>query len=209
MWRDYHIGFERMVYILSGKPDQSHSSPEEVFYKIIIEGHVFGHVAYHLKGTIADVQGEQEIQFLGIKWQDGRRQIPTEVINNITAMSPPNNKKETQALLGAVEFWRMHIPKYCLIVSPLYHVTQKKNDFKCGPEQQQAFVQIKREIVHAVALGPVWTGPDVKNVLYTQMGRTVLPGASDRKLPGRLKVDPSAFGVRDTEDLRPPGYSFS
>ncbi|KAK4832710.1 hypothetical protein QYF61_025171 [Mycteria americana] len=42
----------------------------------------------------------QEIQFLGIKWQDGRRQIPMDVINKITAMSPPTSKKETPAFLG-------------------------------------------------------------------------------------------------------------
>lgn len=40
---DYHIGFEHRVYILSGKPDQSCSSPEEVFYKIIIEGGQIGY----------------------------------------------------------------------------------------------------------------------------------------------------------------------
>ncbi|KAK4806899.1 hypothetical protein QYF61_012620 [Mycteria americana] len=102
----------------------------------------------------------QEIQFLGIKWQDGRRQIPMDVINKITAMSPPNSKKETQAFLGVVGFWRMHIPNYSLIVSPLYQVTWKKNNFKWGPEQRQAFEQIKREIVHAVALGPVRAGQD-------------------------------------------------
>ncbi|KAK4819198.1 hypothetical protein QYF61_026814 [Mycteria americana] len=39
----------------------------------------------------------QEIQFLGIKWQDGRHQIPMDVIKKITAMSPPTSKKETQA----------------------------------------------------------------------------------------------------------------
>ncbi|RMC21621.1 hypothetical protein DUI87_02488 [Hirundo rustica rustica] len=108
-----------------------------------------------------------EIQFLGVKWQDGRRQIPTEVINKITAMSPPMNKKETQAFLSAIGFWRMHIPQYSQIVSPLYLVTCKKNDFHWGPEQQQAFAQIKQEIAHAVALGPVRTRPDVKNVLYS------------------------------------------
>ncbi|RMC00133.1 hypothetical protein DUI87_23543 [Hirundo rustica rustica] len=109
----------------------------------------------------------REIQFLGVKWQDGRRQIPTEVINKITAMSPPTSKKETQAFLGAIGFWRMHIPEYSQIVSPLYLVTRKKNDFHWGPEQQQAFAQIKQEIAHAVALGPVRTGPNVKNVLYS------------------------------------------
>ncbi|RMC16846.1 hypothetical protein DUI87_06099 [Hirundo rustica rustica] len=65
------------------------------------------------------------IQFLGVKWQHGWRQIPTEVINKITAMSPPTSKKETQAFLGAIGFWRMHIPEYSQIVSPLYLVTCK------------------------------------------------------------------------------------
>ncbi|RMC09724.1 hypothetical protein DUI87_13511 [Hirundo rustica rustica] len=57
----------------------------------------------------------REIQFLGVKWHDGRRQIPTEVINKITAMSPPTSKMEAQAFLGAIGFWRMHIPEYSQI----------------------------------------------------------------------------------------------
>ena len=112
----------------------------------------------------------QEIQFLGIKWQDGRCHIPTDVIDKITAMSPSINKKETQTFLGVVGFWRMHVPNYSLIVSPLYQVTQKKYNFVCGPEQQQAFEQIKQEIACAMALGPVRMGQDVKNILYTAAG---------------------------------------
>ena len=46
----------------------------------------------------------QEIQFLGVKWQDGRRHIPMDVVDKITAMSPPTNKKETQSFLGIVGF---------------------------------------------------------------------------------------------------------
>ncbi|RMC03493.1 hypothetical protein DUI87_20692 [Hirundo rustica rustica] len=44
----------------------------------------------------------QEIQFLGVKWQDGQHQIPNKVINKITAMSPLTSKKETQAFLGTI-----------------------------------------------------------------------------------------------------------
>ena len=55
----------------------------------------------------------------------------------------------------------MRVPNYSLIVSPPYQVTRKKNDFTWGPEQQQAFEQIKQEIARAVALGPVWTEQDV------------------------------------------------
>ena len=111
----------------------------------------------------------QEIQFLGVKRQDGCRHIPGDVINKITTMSPTTSKKETQSFLGVVGFWRMHIPNYSLIVSPLYQVTQK-NNFAWGPEQQQAFEQVKQEIARAVALGPVWMGQDVKNILYTAAG---------------------------------------
>ena len=122
--------------------------------------------------------------FLGIKWQDGRHQILMDVINKIAAMSPQTSKKETQAFLGIVGFWRMHIPNHSLIVSPLYQMTWKKNDFKWGPEQQQAFEQIKWEIVHAVALGPVRAGPDVKNVLYTAAGENGPTWSLWQKTPG-------------------------
>ncbi|RMC19562.1 hypothetical protein DUI87_03120 [Hirundo rustica rustica] len=138
----------------------------------------------------------QEIQFLGVKWQDGRWQIPTEVINKITAMSPPTSKKETQAFLGAIGFWRMHIPEYSQIVSPLYLVTHKKNDFHWGPEQQQAFAQIKQEIAHAVALGPVRTGPDVKNVLYSAAGSHGLSWSLWQKVPGETWGRPLGFWSR-------------
>ncbi|RMC19769.1 hypothetical protein DUI87_03333 [Hirundo rustica rustica] len=138
----------------------------------------------------------QEIQFLGVKWQDGRHQIPTEVINKITAMSPPTSKKETQAFLGTIGFWRMHVPEYSQIVSPLYLVTLKKNDFHWGPEQQQSFAQIKQEIAHAVALGPVRTGPEVKNVLYSAAGNNSLSWSLWQKVPGVTQGRPLGFWSR-------------
>ncbi|RMC22110.1 hypothetical protein DUI87_02983 [Hirundo rustica rustica] len=138
----------------------------------------------------------REIQVLGVKWHDGRLQIPTEVINKITAMSPPTSKKETQAFLGAIGFWRMHIPEYSQIVSPLYLVTRKKNDFHWGPEQQQAFAQIKQEIAHAVALGPVRTGPDVKNVLYSAAGNNGLSWSLWQKVPGETRGQALGFWSR-------------
>ena len=69
--------------------------------------------------------------------------MPMDVINKITAMSPPTSKKETQAFLGLAGFWKMHILDYSLIVSPFYQETQK-NDFVCGPEQQQPLNKLNR-----------------------------------------------------------------
>ncbi|RMC20133.1 hypothetical protein DUI87_00979 [Hirundo rustica rustica] len=111
-------------------------------------------------------------------------------------MSPPTSKKETQAFLGAIGFWRMHIPEYSQIVSPLYLVTRKKNDFHWGPEQQQAFAQIKQEIAHAVALGPVRTGPEVKNVLYSAAGNNGLSWSLWQKVPGETRGRPLGFWSR-------------
>ncbi|RMC19365.1 hypothetical protein DUI87_03975 [Hirundo rustica rustica] len=68
----------------------------------------------------------------------------------------------------------MHIPKSSQIVSPLCLVTRKKNDFQWDPEQQQAFAQIKQEIAHAAALGPVRTGPEMMKVLYSAAGNNGL-----------------------------------
>jgi len=59
----------------------------------------------------------QEIQFLGMKWQDGCHHIPMDVVDRITAMSPPTNKKETQSFPDVVGFWRMHVSNSSLIVS--------------------------------------------------------------------------------------------
>ncbi|KAJ7413217.1 hypothetical protein BTVI_43875 [Pitangus sulphuratus] len=118
------------------------------------------------------------------------RKIPVDVVNKTAAMSPPTSKKETQAFLGGVGFWRIHIPDYSQIVRPLYHVTQKKNDSKGGPEQQQAFEQIKQEIVHAVALGPVRTGQGVKKVLYAAAGNNGPLWSFWQKVPEETQIQP-------------------
>ncbi|TRZ06792.1 hypothetical protein HGM15179_020315 [Zosterops borbonicus] len=122
--------------------------------------------------------------------------IKQKIINKTIAMSPSTNKKETQTFLAAIGFWRMQIPEYSQIVSPLYLVTRKKNDFHWGPEQQQAFVQIKQQIAHAVALGPVKTGPDVKNVLYSAARNNGLSWSLWQKVPGETRGRPLRFWSR-------------
>lgn len=82
------------------------------------------------------VQGlAQEIQFLGVKWQNRHCQTPMDVTDKTAVLSPATSRNEAQALPGAVGFCMVHIPEYSQIVRPLYHLTQKKNDFKWSPEQ--------------------------------------------------------------------------
>lgn len=65
----------------------------------------------------------QEIHFLGIKWQDGCRHVPVDVISKTATVPPSANKKEAVAFLGLVGFWRINIEGYSQPVSPLYQVT--------------------------------------------------------------------------------------
>lgn len=74
-----------------------------------------------------------------------------------------------------------------MIVSSVYLVSQKKNYFQWGPEQQQASEQIKQEIAHAVALWPVRTGQDVKNVLYTAARENDPSWSLQQKGPGETR----------------------
>lgn len=68
-----------------------------------------------------------------------------------------------------------------------------KNFFEWGPEQQQAFEQIKEEIVHAVALGPIWMGPAVRNILYTAAGEHSLNWNLKQKTSGAMQGQPLGF----------------
>ncbi|KAK4826385.1 hypothetical protein QYF61_008056 [Mycteria americana] len=71
----------------------------------------------------------QEIQFLGIKWQDGHHQIPMDVINKITAMSPPSSKKETQAFLGVQSWLTGEVPADWRLanVTPIFKKGRKED----------------------------------------------------------------------------------
>jgi len=90
----------------------------------------------------------------------------------------------------------MHIPNYSQIVSPLYHVTRKKKDFEWGPEQRQAFEHIIWEIVHAVVLGWVRSGQDIKKVLYTAAGENGPTWSLWQKAPGETRGRPLGFWSR-------------
>ncbi|RMB89025.1 hypothetical protein DUI87_34595 [Hirundo rustica rustica] len=56
--------------------------------------------------------------------------------------------------------------------------------------------QIKQEIAHAVALGPVRTGPEVKNVLYSAAGSNGLSWSLWQKVPGETRGRPLGFWSR-------------
>lgn len=133
----------------------------------------------------------RETQISGIKWQHWHYQIAMDVVNKTAATFLPMSRKEAEAFLGSVGFWKMHIPEHSQIISSLYYMTQKKNDFKCNHEQQKAFEQMKQKIACALALGKSGQDKMWKMCSMLQMGRLFLPRVSGKKTqyPGRLTND--------------------
>ncbi|RMC21577.1 hypothetical protein DUI87_02444 [Hirundo rustica rustica] len=52
---------------------------------------------------------------------------------------------------------------------------------------------LKQEIAHAIALGPVRTGPEVKNMLYSAAGNNGLSWSLWQKVPGETQRQPLQF----------------
>lgn len=84
-----------------------------------------------------------------------------------------------------------------------YHQVTQKNNFKWGPEQQEAFEQIKQDIIYAVALVPERTGQIVENMpsLCGQGEWSLM--AYLAKSTWRNEYDFWGSGFGDTEDLWP------
>jgi hypothetical protein len=51
----------------------------------------------------------------------------------------PKSVKEVRAFLGLASFYRRLIPNFAEIAKPLTVLTRKDQEFKCGPQQQEAF----------------------------------------------------------------------
>ena len=45
-----------------------------------------------------------------------------------------------------------------LRIDPLYKITEEKKNFVWGPEQQEAFQEIKRRLTNACSDHPQWSG---------------------------------------------------
>ena len=67
-------------------------------------------------------------------------------------MPKPTCLKDLQTFLGMVQYLSKFSPKIAEIVEPLYDLTKKHAPYVWGPEQSQAFDDIKKEIVQAPIL---------------------------------------------------------
>ena len=70
----------------------------------------------------------------------------------------PRSQKELQSFLGLANYYRRFVQGYSQIAAPLHRLTEKaaKRNFNWGPEQDEAFEQLKQKLCEA----PILTLPD-------------------------------------------------
>ena len=95
---------------------------------------------------------EKEVEYFGeTHTTQGCKPSDTKV-KAITEMSKPENLKDLQTFLGMVQYLSKFSPKITELTEPLRDLTKKHAPYAWGTEHNQAFDNIKKEIVQAPIL---------------------------------------------------------
>ena len=73
-------------------------------------------------------------------------------VKAITEMPKPTTLKDLQTFLGMIQYLSKFLPRIAEIAEPLRDLMKKHAPYAWGPEQNQPFANIKREIVQAPIL---------------------------------------------------------
>ena len=82
---------------------------------------------------------------------DGHKPAQSNV-SAIVEMPAPTCKKQVQSFIGMVNYFSKFSARLSELVEPIRKLSKDKVPFNWGPEHQEAFKQMKREIVRAPIL---------------------------------------------------------
>ena len=94
----------------------------------------------------------KEVKFLGYKICELGMKMDIKRAEAIKKMESPKNKKELQAFLGAVNYYRMFIENLATIAEPLYSLLRKNVKFKWTEKQDTAVEKLKKKLIEAPIL---------------------------------------------------------
>ena len=111
-----------------------------------------------------------EVNFLGYKISEKGLKMDPRRVEVIKQMPSPKCKKELQALLGCVNYYRLFIREFADIAEPLYELLRKNKRYEWGPRQEEAVKKLKK----ALGETPILKFPDFKRpfILHTDASLT-------------------------------------
>ena len=83
----------------------------------------------------------------------------TKNVQKILDYPAPKNKKEIQTLCGMAVYYRKYIPRYSLMMQPIYALTKKDVNFEWSKACENAFQQLKK----CLTTPPVLAPPDLSS----------------------------------------------
>ena len=86
----------------------------------------------------------------------------------ITAMPSPTNNKQVQSFIGTINYLFKFSLRLSELAEPIRELSKDKIPFNWGPEYQQAFTQMKKEILSVPVLA--YYNPKKQTVLQTDAG---------------------------------------
>ena len=86
-------------------------------------------------------------------------------ITAIVEMPSPSSKKEVQSFVGMINYLSKFSPRLTELAEPIRELTKEKVPFNWGPEHQESFTMLKKEIVRAPILA--YYNPWKETILQT------------------------------------------
>ena len=106
-----------------------------------------------------------EVNFYGeIYTTDGCRPVQDKV-QAIVKLPPPCNKKEVQSFIGMINYLTKFSPRLTKLSEPIRELIKEKVPFHWGPEHQESFNILKKELVRAPVLA--YYNPRKETILQT------------------------------------------
>ena len=93
-----------------------------------------------------------EVNFYGETYTtDGHKPAQSKIIA-IVKMPPPSSKNEVQSFIGMINYLSKFSPRLTELAEPIREIVKEKVPFNWGPEHQESFAMLKKEIVRAPVL---------------------------------------------------------
>ena len=102
----------------------------------------------------------ERVTFLGFDFMENEHRPTQDAMPKLTRLTEPRTKRQLQAFLGVIGYYRYHIPRLAEIAVPLYNVMGSTAKFRWGSEQRAAFQELKELVCKRLPLAaPDFTKP--------------------------------------------------
>ena len=108
---------------------------------------------------------QTEVDFFGKTYTTDGRKPSQSKVKAIQEMPPPRCKKQVQSFIGMVNYLSKFLTQLSELTKPIHELSKEKVPFNWGPEHDEAFHLIKREITAAPILA--YYNPNKPTILQT------------------------------------------